>query len=148
MSKKGSTKVDPAVIVAAVKKCRGIRTRVAEMLGIARSTVQEYINRFPEVKEAFHDADNTMLDAVENKLEFFTQGYIPRPDGSKETVPLALQLDAVKFFLRCKGKDRGYTERVEQEVSGKGGAPLAPPTLVIQPVRAATAEDAVNDDEA
>lgn len=148
MSKKGSTKVDPAVIVAAVKKCRGVRTRVAEMLGIARSTVQEYINRFPEVKEAFHDADNTMLDAVENKLEFFTQGYIPRPDGSKETVPLALQLDAVKFFLRCKGKDRGYTERVEQEVSGKGGAPLAPPTLVIQPVRAATAEDAVNDEEA
>lgn len=148
MSKKGSTKVDPAVIIAAVKKCRGVRTRVAEMLGIARSTVQEYINRFPEVKEAFHDADNTMLDAVENKLEFFTQGYIPRPDGSKETVPLALQLDAVKFFLRCKGKERGYSERVEQEISGKGGAPLAPPTLVIQPVRAATAEDAGNDDEA
>ena len=144
----GKTKVDPAVIVAAVKKCRGIRTKVAEMLNISRMTLFRYTELYPEVKEAFHDADNTMLDAVENKLEFFTQGYIPRADGTKEPVPLALQLDAVKFFLRCKGKERGYTERVEQEVTGKGGAPLAPPTLVIQPVRAATAEDAGNDDEA
>jgi hypothetical protein len=148
MSRKGSTKVDPAVIIAAVKKCRGIRTRVAEMLGISRSTLHQYMDKYPEVQEAFHDADNTMLDAVENKLEFFTQGYIPRPDGTKETVPLALQLDAVKFFLRCKGKERGYTERVEQEVSGKGGVPLAPPTLVIQPVRAAKAEDTGDDEEA
>ena len=148
MSKKGSSKVDQAVIIAAVKKCRGIRTRVAEMLGISRNTLHRYMDLYPEVMEAFHDADNTMLDAVENKLEFFTQGYIPRPDGTKEPVPLALQLDAVKFFLRCKGKERGYTERVEQEVSGKGGAPLAPPTLIIQPVRAATAEDSGNDNEA
>lgn len=135
MSKKGRTKVDIPVVIAAVKKCRGVRTKVAAMLGIARSTVQEYIVRFPEVKEAFHEADNTMLDAVENKLEFFTQGYIPRADGTKEKVPLALQLDAVKFYLRCKGKERGYTERVEQEVTGKDGAPLAPLSIVIQPVK-------------
>ena len=135
MSKKGSSKVDIAVVIAAVKKCRGVRTRVAEMLGIARSTIQDYITRYPEVKEAFHEADNTMLDAVENKLEFFTQGYIPRADGSKEPVPLALQLDAVKFYLRCKGKDRGYTERMEQEVTGKDGAPIAPPNIIIQPIK-------------
>ena len=136
MRRKGSSKVDIAVVIAAVKKCRGVRTKVAEMLGIARSTVQEYINRFPEVKEAFYEADNQMLDAVENKLEFFTQGYIPRSDGTKENVPLALQLDAVKFYLRCKGKERGYTERVEQEVTGKDGSPLAPLSIVIQPVKA------------
>jgi hypothetical protein len=135
MSKRGSSKVDLQVILLAIRKCSGIRTRVAETLGISRNTLRRYSDLYPEVAEAFHDEDNRLLDSVESKLTAFTQGKVKNSDGTTEKVPLALQLDAIKFVLRCKGKERGYTERVEQEVTGKDGTPIAPPAIVIQPVK-------------
>lgn len=117
MPKKRSTKVKPATVIAAVTKYSGIRTRVAEALGISRNTLYEYIKNNPEIAQAFEDADNTILDAVESRLVFFTQGYIPATkDQPKQTVPLNLQLDAIEFLLKTKGKSRGYSERVENDI--------------------------------
>ena len=117
MPKKRSTKVKPATVIAAVAKYSGIRTRVAEALGISRNTLYEYIKNNPEIAQAFEDADNTILDAVESRLVFFTQGYIPATkDQPKQTVPLNLQLDAIEFLLKTKGKSRGYSERVENDI--------------------------------
>lgn len=112
-----STKVRPDVVIDAIVKYNGIRTKIAEALGISRTTLHKYAKNDDRVAQAFEDADNTILDAVESRLMFFTQGYIPGKDNQpKQGIPLALQLDAIKFFLRTKGKGRGYTERVEQEI--------------------------------
>lgn len=117
MPKKRSTKVKPAVVIAAIAKYNGIRTRVAEALSISRSTLHEYAKKNPEIAQAFEDADNTILDAVESRLVFFTQGYIPATkDQPKQQIPLSLQLDAIEFLLKTKGKTRGYTERIENDI--------------------------------
>lgn len=117
MPRKKSTKVKPSVVIEAISRYNGVRTRVAEALGISRSTLHEYTKNNPAIAQAFEDADNTILDAVENRLVFFSQGFIPDgKGGEKKSVPLALQLDAIKFLLRTKGKERGYTERVENDL--------------------------------
>lgn len=111
-----SMKVKPATVINAIHKYNGVRTRVAEALGISRSTLHDYTKKNPEIAQAFEDVDNTVLDSVESRLIFFTQGFIPGRDGTKQAVPLPLQLDALKFFLRTKGKSRGYSERIEADV--------------------------------
>lgn len=113
---KRRTKVKPESVIAAILKHNGIRTKVAESLGISRTTLYKYIESNPDIVQALEDADNTILDAVESRLLHFTQGYIPDKNGTRQAVPLPLQLDALKFFLRTKGKSRGYSERVEADI--------------------------------
>ena len=118
MPKKKSTKVKPEVVIKAITQYNGIRTKIAEALGISRTTLHKYAKDNDRIAQAFEDADNTILDAVESQLMFFTQGYIPsKGNQPRQGVPLALQLDAIKFFLRTKGKQRGYSERIEADVT-------------------------------
>jgi hypothetical protein len=64
-----------------------------------------------------HQIDEELLDLAEGKLIGHLQS------GS---------LDALKFFLSTKGKDRGYSKRIE--ATGKGGAPLQPPVVRVERV--------------
>ncbi len=91
----------------ALQKCGGIRNRAAQMLGCARQTIGDYIDRHPELAEI-------EIEAVEARLDFAEDKLMQNIERGKEP--------SVFFFLKCKGKRRGYVERTEH--TGPGGKPM------------------------
>lgn len=77
-------------------------SKAAEAANVARSTVYAWKANDDEFKELLYHADESLIDHVEGKLMELI--------NSNETA-------AVIFFLKTKGKRRGYTERQEIEVS-------------------------------
>ena len=67
---------------------------------IERSTISKRIAKSEKLQKAAKTATEIMLDVAENNL----LKHIQRGDKT-----------AIIFFLKCKGKDRGYVER--QEIS-------------------------------
>ena len=88
-------------ITDALRKCGGLRSHAAQRLGCVPSTVTNYISRHDELKEIEAQCVKDQLDIAESKLfQHIEDGNIP----------------ALLFYLKCKGKARGYVER-EQGIS-------------------------------
>lgn len=96
-----------AEMIEAIQGAGGILAQAAKGLGCSRTTVYNYLRKFPTVQAAYDEANETALDFSEFKL----MQHI-RQDN----------LTAVIFHLKCKGKERGYVER--QEISGPLGKDL------------------------
>jgi len=101
-----------ARIIKAIKETNGLLTMAASKSGIGYRTVCRYVAEFPSVKEAAHDAKETMLDFAEGKL------YSKIKEGDNT---------AIIFYLKTQGKARGYIER--NEITGSEGERLIPPTV-------------------
>ena len=76
---------------------------IATRLGVTRSAITHYLERYPALKKNVTEAEEAILDLAENKL----QTKIDSGD-----------MKAIKFFLETKGKRRGYVPRTEQEHTG------------------------------
>lgn len=104
-------------LVEACRRSNGIMSAVCAMLGVSWHTAEKYIKDCPEAQEAFQDARETVKDVAESSLlRIINDPKHPR------------HYDAVVFALKTLGKDRGFTEKVETEVSGEL---KQPPTLNI-----------------
>ena len=121
-SQKSETRTRPRMRVSAerlVECCRrsnGIMSAVAMMLGVDWHTADKYIKSCPEAQEAFQSCREAVKDVAEsNLLRIINNPNHPR------------HFDALVFMLKTLAKDRGFTERIEQEVSGI----KAPPALNI-----------------
>lgn len=93
----------PTQVAEALRQTRGMVYLAAEVLQCHHSTVYDYIERHPSVKDASQFESGKMLDAAELKLAEAIM------DG---------QAWAVCFYLKTKGKERGYVERTEQANEG------------------------------
>lgn len=93
-------------VIAALVETKGLVYLAAKKLGCEPKTIQNYANRYAAVKEALVSARGEMVDVAEAKL------YQATMNGEQW---------AVLFSLRTQGKDRGYVERVQQEVAAKDG---------------------------
>jgi len=101
-------------IADAITKSKGILTAAARDLRCSRGTIYRYIDKYATVKHAYDEANETNIDFVETKLmEQINNGNIT----------------AIIFFLKTKGKHRGYVER--QEVAGVEDQPLGAVVRVI-----------------
>ena len=117
-----STKQDTqkAAMIEALEKSLGIVTSACKNVGISRNTHYTWMKQDDVYKEAVEDIENIALDFAESQLhkqikEGNTSGTI--------------------FYLKTKGKRRGYVERTEiqQETTYKSldvqiistGVPLA-----------------------
>ena len=74
-----------------------------EELGISRQTFYRWKNESEEFRKAVKDVDEGLIDFVESKLMMNIK-------EGKET--------SMIFFLKTKGKHRGYVEKTEVEHSG------------------------------
>jgi hypothetical protein len=108
---------------AALRKSSGLVSLAAEILEKAYGsctpgTVRNYIKRHPSLQAMIAETVERNLDLAENRLV--------KAIG-------AGNMTGVIFYLKTKGKARGYVERVE--ASGPGGAPLQTQTtnIVILP---------------
>ena len=82
----------------ALTKSNGFLKPAAEMLGCDTKTIFNYMQRYPELKEHKENVNEDLLDFVENQL-------------LKQIK--AENLTAIIFFLKTRGRSRGYSERVE-----------------------------------
>ncbi len=92
-------------LIEALEKTLGIVTTACIQVGIGRTTFYEYC-KDPEFKLQVDSIDNIALDFAESGLhKKIKEGNIA----------------AIIFYLKTKGKKRGFVER--QEITGAEGLP-------------------------
>ncbi len=94
-------------IAEALRASAGIYSAAAAKIGCAPNTVRNYVLRHPELQEVVDEVRENTLDLAESQL------LKALGDGN---------LTAVIFFLKCRGKQRGYVERAE--LTGANGGPI------------------------
>jgi hypothetical protein len=87
----------------ALEKHLGVITTACKSVGIARSTHYEWYQKDKEYKKAVKELENVALDFAESQL------HKQIAKGN----PLSTM-----FYLKCKGKKRGYIEQQEVKVTG------------------------------
>ena len=95
-------------------------------VGIDRQTYYNLLSRNPNFKKSVDDIQNIAIDFVENSLM--------RNIKAGDTT-------ATLFYLKTKGKCRGYQEKQEIDVSNKDGS-LAPKEIIVNVVRTEHNRDA------
>lgn len=83
-------------IAKALKSCGGFVSQTAKKLNVSASNIYAWMDRHPELKELKQDIEESYLDLAETKL-------LKLVDSA--------DLGAVCFYLKCKGKKRGYVEK-------------------------------------
>ena len=91
-------------MLEALEKALGIVTQACKMVGIHRSTHYDWMNSDEEYKTAVEDLGDVALDFAESKLHKLIDSGNPA---------------ATIFYLKTKGKNRGYVERQEIAVAEK-----------------------------
>ena len=86
-----------------LKSCAGLVTHACEQFGIDRKTHYNWLKEYEDFAEEVKGIDDAMIDFAESKL----YENIKTQDTT-----------SILFYLKCKGKKRGYVERQEVEHSG------------------------------
>lgn len=90
-------------MIEALHTCSGRVYRAAARLRCSSTTVYRYIEKHPTVKAAKEEEDGKLLDLAEGKLETAINAGDPW---------------AIKFYLRTKGRERGFGEWQTYEHKG------------------------------
>tara|TARA_R110002073_G_scaffold366_1_gene3352 strand:+ start:1909 stop:2328 length:420 start_codon:yes stop_codon:yes gene_type:complete len=91
-------------LLAALEKSLGIVTTACKIVDCNRSTFYKYYNIDQDFKNAVDELENLTLDFVESKLHKQI-----KDDNTTATI----------FYLKTKGKKRGYVERREVEMTAE-----------------------------
>jgi len=92
-------------LVEALIKHLGIVSSACEALGISRTTYYKYYNEDSEFRSEVDNVGDSTLDFVESKLfDLISNGNVA----------------ATIFYMKTKGKRRGYIERQEVEHNTTG----------------------------
>jgi hypothetical protein len=87
----------------ALEKSLGVVTTACKSVGVGRTTFYLWMNEDEEFKKAVDEIENVALDFAESQL------HKQMKDG---------QASSTIFYLKTKGKKRGYVERQEIEQIG------------------------------
>lgn len=96
-----------ADFLIAYENSLGVLKTACEMSGMCRKTIWEWRKKYPEFDAACHECEETALDFVESKM--FKK--IDRGDKGSESL--------IIFYLKTKGKHRGYVEKQEIDMDAK-----------------------------
>lgn len=104
---KQQTTIKKKAMIKALEKSLGIVTLACKEVGIERSTHYDWLKADEEYKKKVEDIGEVALDFAESKLH----KQIDKEDTT-----------ATIFYLKTKGKKRGYVERTE--ITGQDGRPF------------------------
>jgi hypothetical protein len=94
---------DKKTVLNAIKDSSAIMSTIAKRLNCDWITANRYCHKWEATKEALENEKEKILDFAEGKmLEIINGG-----DGTM-----------IRYLLSTKGKQRGYTEKTEVELSG------------------------------
>lgn len=109
-------------ILAALEAKYGIVTDACRSIGLSRSTFYDWLKTDSEFKAAVDEIQETAIDYVEGKLFERINGVEVMTDTDDEGNPVTYKQPpsdaAVIFYLKCKGKKRGYIEKTEIDLGG------------------------------
>lgn len=130
----GAKRYTEAEVLEALDKCEGLVYLVRQTLDISEDTWRRYRQAWKSIRDRQKEWNGRNLDTAENRLMKAVKAGKPW---------------AVCFFLKTRGKDRGYVERTEQRevtpkkvlvkhdkdffgngrAAGANGTPIADPVL-------------------
>jgi hypothetical protein len=112
MAKKNLTKSDTLkkAMIAAMEKSLGVVSSAAKAAGISRDTHYRWMKEDEEYSNQVNDLSEVALDFAESSLH--------RQIQSGQTA-------ATIFFLKCKGRGRGYIEKQEIDFNNNLGPDLS-----------------------
>jgi len=95
--------INKKAMIEALEKSLGVVTSACKSVGISRETHYRWTREDPEYQEAVEDISGVALDFAESQL------HRQIKDGNTA---------ATIFYLKTKGKGRGYIERIENVHEG------------------------------
>lgn len=108
-------------VLEMLAKTRGVVSTACESANIARSTFYDWCNNDPEFKQVVDDINEAAIDFVESKLIEKIDGITVQTYNAKGEAVIYEQPPsdtAIIFFLKTRGKKRGYIERSEVDNMG------------------------------
>lgn len=90
-------------LLEALEKTHGIVKHACDMVGLSQKTFYDYCKADPEFKKAVTNYDEQQINFVESKL------FENISAGDKASI---------MFYMRYKGRKRGYTDQIDVNVSG------------------------------
>ena len=123
-TKKKPLKIHPktrnkkALMLEALTKNLGIVTDASNACGVNRKSHYAWLQNDPKYKKAVEDISDITLDFVESQLHKQIQNG---------------EVSSTIFYLKTKGKPRGYIERSEIDHTS-GGEKLPPISITVAPV--------------
>jgi hypothetical protein len=96
--------INKKAMISALEKSLGVVTSACKNVGISRETHYKWLREDESYKDAVDDLENVALDFAESQLHKQISGGNPT---------------STIFYLKTKGKRRGYVER--QEIQHDGG---------------------------
>ena len=103
-------------VLAALESSLGVVTSACKKAEVSRTHFYNWMKDDPEFKKKVDDIENIAFDFVESQLYKQIQ-----ENNTTATI----------FYLKTKGKNRGYSERTE--ITGRDGENLAPFQIIIPP---------------
>ena len=92
----------------ALRATGGFVSYAAKELNVTQSAISQRVKASPHLQKVQKEISEQYLDLAESKL--------------LKKIKKQEDLGAICFYLKCKGKGRGYIER--QEVTGAEGGPI------------------------
>lgn len=119
-------KPDNETFIKVINAKYGNMVQVANALGVNRVSVWKWAKEDPEIEQAFKDAREQTVDLLESQFILKIRG-IPKIEknpktGKEEIVGWEVPPDSylIKYGLSTLGRERGWTERKEVDVTTKG----------------------------
>ena len=98
-----NTDIHKKAMIEALEKSLGVVTTACKTVGISRQTHYEWIREDDQYRVAVEDIGDVALDFAESQLHKQIQSG---------------EVSSTIFYLKTKGKKRGYVEKTEVEQSG------------------------------
>jgi hypothetical protein len=106
-------------LIAALWANKGIIQKAVAQVGLNRSTYYEYFNNDPEFKKQAQEAQEVALDHVEGKLHELIDGVdvMKMGEDGPQVYSQPPNVTATIFYLKTKGKKRGYVEKEHPDIN-------------------------------
>lgn len=96
-------------IESALKKSNGLISHAAELLDVSAPAIHDRIKRSERLQEVRRQIEQQLIDDSENVVYHHMKSK---------------NLTAAIFHLKTKGKNRGWIEKHEAEVTGRDNGPI------------------------
>ena len=103
---------DKERLLFALEESKGIVSTACQMIGISRKTAYEWKNSDEEFAAKWEDITEVTLDNLESDA-------LKIASGEMEGTRVSDQLNAIQFLLKTKGKHRGFSDKIETQISGE-----------------------------